>query len=69
VRLPCWLVAPHVRAGELALVMDSERVLATEIHAVWPQTRYLPSKTRAAIDALVAEIPAMVGYPGEGYSL
>jgi DNA-binding transcriptional LysR family regulator len=64
--LPCWLLAPHLRAGELTLVMDSERVLATEIHAVWPQTRYLPSKTRAAIDALVADIPAMIGYPGEG---
>jgi DNA-binding transcriptional LysR family regulator len=64
--LPCWLLAPHVRAGELTLVMDSDRVLATEIHAVWPQTRYLPSKTRAAIDALVADIPAMIGYPIEG---
>lgn len=43
--------------------MDSERVLPAEIHAVWPQTRYLPSKTRAAmaIDALAAEIPAMLG--------
>ena len=58
--LPCWLLARHVRAGELTLVMDSQRVLATEIHAVWPRTRYLPSKTRAAIDALAAEIPAML---------
>jgi DNA-binding transcriptional LysR family regulator len=61
--LPCWLSAPHVRAGELILVMDSQRVLATDIHAVWPQARHLPSKVRAAIDALAAEIPAMIGYP------
>jgi DNA-binding transcriptional LysR family regulator len=61
--LPCWLLAPHVRAGELVLVMDSQRVLATDIHAVWPQTRHLSSKVRAAIDALAAEIPAMSGYP------
>jgi DNA-binding transcriptional LysR family regulator len=61
--LPCWLMMPHVRAGELALVMDSERVLATDIHAVWPQSRYLASKTRAAIDALAAEIPPLVAYP------
>jgi hypothetical protein len=27
---------------------------------VWPQTRYLPLKTRRAIDALVAEIPGMI---------
>jgi DNA-binding transcriptional LysR family regulator len=61
--LPCWLLAPHVRAGELILVIDSQRVLATDIHAVWPQTRHLSSKVRAAIDVLVAEIPAMIGYP------
>jgi DNA-binding transcriptional LysR family regulator len=45
------------------LVMDSQRVLATDIHAVWPQTRHLSSKVRAAIDALAAEIPAMIAYP------
>jgi DNA-binding transcriptional LysR family regulator len=61
--LPCWLMAPHVRAGALTLVMDSERVLATDIHAVWPRTRYLPSKTRTVIDALAAKIPAMIGHP------
>jgi DNA-binding transcriptional LysR family regulator len=61
--LPCWLLHPHVRAGELAMVMDSKRVLATDIHAVWPQTRYLPSKTRAAIEALAKEIPEMMGSP------
>jgi DNA-binding transcriptional LysR family regulator len=59
--LPCWLLARHLRAGELTLVMDSEQVLATEIHAIWPQTRYLSLKTRAAIDALVAELPTMMG--------
>jgi DNA-binding transcriptional LysR family regulator len=61
--LPCWLLAPYVRAGELILVMDSQRVLATDIHAVWPQARHLSSKARSAIDVLVAEIPAMIGYP------
>jgi DNA-binding transcriptional LysR family regulator len=61
--LPCWLLHPRVRAGELAMVMDSKRVLATDIHAVWPQTRYLPSKTRAAIEALAKEIPEMMGSP------
>jgi DNA-binding transcriptional LysR family regulator len=58
---PCWLLARHVRAGELTLVMDSEQVLAAEIHAIWPQTRYLSLKTCAAIDALVAELPTMMG--------
>lgn len=59
--LPCWLMSKHSRAGELALVIDSESVLPTEIYLVWPQSRYLPTKTRVAIDALVAEIPGMVG--------
>jgi DNA-binding transcriptional LysR family regulator len=62
--LPCWLVGPHVRAGELTLVMDSERVLSTDIHAVWPRARYLPAKTRAAVDALAAKIPSMIAYSG-----
>jgi DNA-binding transcriptional LysR family regulator len=61
--LPCWLVAPHVRANELMLVIDSQRVLATDIHAVWPQARHLSAKVRVAIDALAAEIPAMIAYP------
>lgn len=58
--LPCWLMGPHVRDGELKLVMDSQRVLANDIHVVWPRTRYLPYKTRIAIDALVAEIGPLI---------
>lgn len=60
--LPCWLAAPHIRAGELTLVCDIERLLSTDIHAVWPQTRFMRPKLRVAIDALVAEIPGMVGH-------
>lgn len=60
--LPCWLMAKYTRQGELELVMDSGSMLAEEIYAVWPQSHYLPTKTRMAIDALVAEIPDMIGY-------
>ncbi|TDR39963.1 LysR family transcriptional regulator [Tahibacter aquaticus] len=59
--LPCWLMAPRLRSGELALVTSSQHTVSSEVHAVWPQSRYLPSKTRAAIDALVAHVPAMLG--------
>jgi len=59
-RLPCWLLSRHMKAGELALVMTSQHVLSTGIYAVWPATRYLPSKTRAAIDVLAVEIPALI---------
>ncbi|MBJ6761395.1 LysR family transcriptional regulator [Myxococcaceae bacterium JPH2] len=61
--LPCWLLGRYVRSGELSLVLDAERVVSAEIHAVWPKTRYLPSKTRAAIDLLAAEIPKVLHRP------
>ncbi|PRC92805.1 LysR family transcriptional regulator [Solimicrobium silvestre] len=59
--LPCWLMAKHSRAGELELVMN-DNMLEVEIYAVWPKSHYLPTKTRVAIDALVAEIPGMIGH-------
>ncbi|MDD2769658.1 MAG: LysR family transcriptional regulator [Methylococcus sp.] len=59
--LPCWLMAKHARAGELEIVMGCDNVLAADIHAVWPQSHYLPGKTRAAIDALVAAVPGKIG--------
>ncbi len=59
--LPRWLGAPHVAAGELRLVMDSDRVLAVDIHAVWPRNRYLPLRTRALIDALSSQVPLRLG--------
>lgn len=59
--IPCWLMAKHARAGELEIVMGCDSVLAADIHALWPQSNYLPGKTRAAIDALVAEVPGKVG--------
>ncbi|OIR03309.1 HTH-type transcriptional regulator DmlR [mine drainage metagenome] len=59
--LPCWLMAKHARAGELEMVLNCDNVLPAEIYAVWPQSHYLPTKTRTAIDALAAEIPGKVG--------
>lgn len=59
--LPCWLMSRYLRSGELTLVTSSQNTIAREVHAVWPQSRYLPSKTRTAIDALVEQVPAMLG--------
>lgn len=53
--LPCWLATPYVHSGRLEMVVDCTRMLSTPIHAVWPQSRYLPARTRAAIDLLVEE--------------
>ncbi len=59
--LPCWMLARYMRSGELELVLDHSHSLPREIYAVWPHSHYLPSKTRAAIDALVAQIPPLLG--------
>ena len=58
--LPRWLGAPYLASKQLAIVMDSDRVLSVDIYAVWPQNRYLPLRTRTLIDALVEQIPNML---------
>ncbi|XXF77243.1 LysR family transcriptional regulator [Myxococcaceae bacterium GXIMD 01537] len=58
--LPHWLVARRLRDGELVQVVEAERGFLHEVHAVWPQTRHLPTKVRFAVDALVASIPALL---------
>lgn len=58
--LPNWLLARYLRSGELVPVLGDIQLLPSDIHAVWPQTRYLPAKTRAAIDALLEQMPAML---------
>ena len=58
--LPCWMLARYVGTGELEVLMHGDQLAAHEVHAVWPQARHLPSKTRAAIDALAARVPAML---------
>jgi DNA-binding transcriptional LysR family regulator len=64
--LPCWLLARYAQTAQLVAVMENCFRPLQEIHVVWPKSRYLPLKTRCAIDALVAEIPAMVRAPAEG---
>jgi DNA-binding transcriptional LysR family regulator len=59
--LPRWLGAPYVASGKLELVMDSDRVLSVDIHAVWPRSRYLPLRIRLLIDALAAYVPVSMG--------
>lgn len=59
-RLPRWLAAPHVAAGHLQFIADGRHAHAVAVHAVWPQTRHLPMKTRVAIDLLASEIPGML---------
>ncbi|AKE10921.1 LysR substrate-binding domain-containing protein [Serratia liquefaciens] len=59
-------VAPQLAVGplpaqrELVPVLSQIRLLPSEIHAVWPHSRYLPAKTRAAIDILLAQMPSQL---------
>jgi DNA-binding transcriptional LysR family regulator len=55
--LPCWMMAPELRSGRLELIMNSEQVVGTEIHAVWPRMTHLPLKVRVMVDALISELP------------
>lgn len=58
--LPCWLIADRLRDGRLVRLFPDRPGFTFDVHALWPQGRYLPSKTRAAIDALAARLPAML---------
>jgi DNA-binding transcriptional LysR family regulator len=53
-------MAPYLRDGRLALVMDSNSVQGAEVHLLRSQSRHIPSKVRVAVDALVEEIPRVL---------
>lgn len=55
--LPSWLVAERLQAGVLMLVLADLPPLVTDIHAIWPRAPDLPLRVRAAIDALVMDLP------------
>ncbi|VVD95775.1 LysR family transcriptional regulator [Pandoraea communis] len=57
VQLPCWLLSHYVTTGELVAVRERCAARPLDIHVVWPDTPYLPSKTRFAIEALATQIP------------
>ncbi len=54
--LPGWLVRERIGSGELVPVLMDIPGRVSEIHAVWPETPFLPRRIRAAIDALAAEL-------------
>ena len=50
--MPDWLVCARVRSGNLVQVLVDAPALVTDIYVVWPEAPYLPTRVRAAIDAL-----------------
>lgn len=55
--LPYWLIRDRMRAGALVELWTDRPSASMECYAVWPATRYLPLRSRLAIDALVSELP------------
>ena len=55
--LPCWLVAPYVKRGELKVLFDCGEMEESKMHLVWPHTPYMPAKLRVAIDTLLEVTP------------
>ena len=58
--LPDWLARSRVHSGDLVQVLPDAPALLTDIFAVWPESPHLPTRVRAAIDALVAGVAETV---------
>ncbi|MDH7637660.1 LysR family transcriptional regulator [Sphingomonas oryzagri] len=54
--LPHWLAGPHVVSGALVEPLTIP-CRAYDIMALWPQSEFLPARTRAAIDHLAQALP------------
>lgn len=59
--LPCWLIRSHVASGELVPLLLDVPAMGFSTSALWPQSPVVPSRIRVMIDALAAELPAMMG--------
>lgn len=59
-RLPRWLLATAVADRQLVVLFDEASVVSSDIHVVRPAGPFVPQRTRSAIDALLAEVPALL---------
>jgi LysR family transcriptional regulator for bpeEF and oprC len=51
--LPTWLLGDDLETGVLRTTLDTYRPNPLEIHAVYPATRYVPSKVRCFVDYFI----------------
>lgn len=65
-RLPRWQAAAAVAAGRLRWVWEECCRQTVDVHAIWPHSPFLPTKTRAAIDRLAADLPPALA--GQGWA-
>ncbi len=56
--LPTFIVAPHIMAGELDIVLEDYERAPLPISVVWPHQRHMPARLRALIDHIVAHFQA-----------
>lgn len=67
--VPNWVARDALAAGELVWLLPHARARGVPLHLVWPDTRHPSAKLRAAIDALVANVPDMLnGDPARALS-
>lgn len=53
---PTWLIDNDLQQGRLKSILTDYTPTAMEIHALYPQRRYVPAKVRSFIDFLHAEL-------------
>lgn len=58
--LPSWLVRDRVRTGALVELLPGQPWHPYDVFALWLRTPHLPLRTRAAVEALAAELPHRV---------
>lgn len=64
--VPLWLAADAVASGKLVRLFSEAGPFGYELHAVWPQSRAMPLKTRVVIDRLAERLPALLEAGTEG---
>jgi DNA-binding transcriptional LysR family regulator len=65
VRLPAWLAAPAVASGTLEQVFEEAVPFGYPLHALWPQSRSMPTRQRIVIDTLAQRLPDLI-HGGQG---
>ena len=58
--LPTWLIGERLRSGELQRLLPDVPAWISDVHLVWIRSSHLPSRIRAAIDALVEGVPIQI---------
>ncbi|MNL13166.1 HTH-type transcriptional regulator DmlR [compost metagenome] len=59
--LPEWLVRERLRTGALVSVLDDQPGAVMECYALWPAASHMPLRLRLAVDALVKQLPEVMG--------